>query len=113
MSIHQFPGQFERDVTPLAPSEQKVMELWLKLAMSLHLPPKIRHGGPANDFDLELAKQRIETVIDVTLEYLDDAVGTLNENLPITQTLDLDYLRGPLVDLRSEIGGMIEKRMGE
>src|SRR5262249_38296189 len=113
MSIHPSTSQFEQAITPLPPSEQKVMELSLRLSLSLCLPPKIRNARTANWYDLELRRQRFEMVSGAFREYAAALLSEINENLPVTEVIDTKDFFGGFHDICSNISAAFERRMGE
>lgn len=69
--------------------------------------PRIPYCHTATGEDIEATRQAIETATDIFVSHLGRLMLALNENMPVTETIDTtDFMCG-LADLRSDLGALL------
>lgn len=108
MSVIQHPSAFTGNVVPMHGRDQATMTLALRLMLSAHLPAKIGNGREASIHDIEDTRSHFQIVTSAYLDYVRELLSDINENLPVTETIDLrDFLDG-VTDLSGSLkGGLV------
>ncbi len=110
MSIIIRPSQFYGpDVSPLDITSQAQMDLALRLALSVMLPPVPNAWRGADAKDCELAVEAIERVTSLYLDFVATVVKNINENVPVTDRhVDLKQFVALIEDAKNDAIGVIE-----
>lgn len=90
-------------VTTIAPTPTSHGALLLTRLTHLAPPVDIRHARFASPADIEATREAIALAHDVFASHVGRIMRALNENMPVTETVDVgDYLHG-LADIRSDL----------
>jgi hypothetical protein len=108
MSTIIHPAQFHGPgIKPLDPTNQAQMDLALQLALSVMLP-RVPHVSGATIDDCEAAVEAIERVTKLYVEFCDQVISNLNENLPVTDTIDLKSFGELIADVKNDAVGLVQ-----
>lgn len=91
-----------RNVTPLPPSDQRILDISIRLMLSAALPPRIRNARTADARDIALRVERFKLVHVAYTDFLAAMFAELNENMPITQTIRTADIFAGLSDIASD-----------
>lgn len=109
MSTIIHPAQFRTGIKPLDPTNQATMDLALRLALSVMLPPAPNAYRGADARDCELAVDAIERVTALYLDFVTTVVKNHNENIPVTdRKVDLKQFVDLIEDAKNDAVGVIE-----
>lgn len=89
MSVIIRPEQFRTGITPLDPANQATMDLALRLALSVMLPPAPNTFRGADARDCELAVEAIRRVTSLYTDFVTTVLKNVSENVPVSDTVDL------------------------
>jgi hypothetical protein len=93
--------------TPVTEVTQAQLDFALRLTLVALQPPRIRNYCFADGEDIQAAIDAIGHVHALYSEFVTDVMKNLNENLPITGTVDTkDFLAG-LTDLKNDLIGLL------
>jgi hypothetical protein len=98
-----------RNAKPVPDALQGQLDLALRLALSVMMPPKIKGARLADERDIDIRKTRIAMVAEAYGDFVHATMNELNESLRLDNTIDTtDFFRA-LADLQSDLNWLLDR----